>query len=87
MAIADTTGLARVTAASYPIDIRVTVPFLPRPFFVTLVVGRERRAPARLREERRRHPLMTAGNIAAATVGWSVLTIAALFATMVIGTL
>ena len=43
MSIAETTSRMQSTPGRYPVDIRVSVPFLPQPFFVTLVAGRERR--------------------------------------------
>ena len=84
MTIADTTALAAQPATPrYPVNIRLTVPFLPRPIFVTLIVGTERRAPERRRAERIRHPLTTRGNLATIIGGWTVFTVAALFAALV----
>jgi hypothetical protein len=88
MTISDATALAAdTTIARYPVNIRLTVPFLPRSFFVTLIVGPERRAPERRREERLRHPLTTRGNLATMIGGWTVFTVAALFAAFVIATI
>ncbi len=51
------------TVSSFPVDLRFTLPVPGRPVFLSVVAGRERRSEARLQEERRRHPLHTAGNI------------------------
>jgi hypothetical protein len=45
------------------VDIRLSVPFLSRRFYFSVRAGRERRAPARLIAERKKHPLRTAGNL------------------------
>ena len=34
---------AKAEPGRYPVNLRITVPFLPRPFFVTLIIGPERR--------------------------------------------
>ena len=64
MSIAETASRLRSTPSRYPIDIRVSVPFLPRPFFLTLIVGPEKRGAARLIQESERHPLNSWGNLA-----------------------
>ena len=88
MTIAETTALtAQASVARYPVNIRLTVPFLPRPVFVTLIIGPERRASDRRREERKRHPLATRGNLATMIGGWTVFSVAALFATLIIASL
>lgn len=71
----------------YPVNIRITIPFLPRAFFVTLIVGPERRGSARLREERKRHPITTLGNLATIVTTLIILNISALFAAFVIAAL
>jgi hypothetical protein len=78
--------LTEQPAAQYPVNIRVTIPFLPRSFFLTLVAGREKRGPARRREERARHPLNTWGNLFVFIGSTAVFTIAALFAASVMAT-
>lgn len=87
MAISETAGYARNNPAPgrYPVNLRVTVPFLPSPFFVTLIIGRERRGPVRRREERARHPVNTWGNLVTVATGWTVFSIATLFAVLVAG--
>jgi hypothetical protein len=71
----------------YPVNLRLTVPFYPRPLFITLIVGWERRGRDRLREERERHPLNTWGNFTAAVSTWTVFITAALFAAFIAATL
>ena len=68
----------------YPVNIRLTIPFYPRPLFMTLIIGMERRGRDRLREERERHPLNTWGNLLTFVTTWSVVCIAALFALLVV---
>jgi hypothetical protein len=74
---------AGVVPGHYPVNLRVTIPFYPQPLFVTLIIGREKRNPDRLREERERHPLQTWGNLVALATTWSVFCIAGLFAVLV----
>lgn len=50
--------------SDHPINIRISVPFLPTRWYVTIVGGPERRASARRRADRVRNPLCTAGNFA-----------------------
>jgi hypothetical protein len=78
-------GIARpdATPSRYPVNIRITIPFFPRPFFLTLIIGSERRGRDRLREERKRHPLNTWGNLATFILSWTVFSVAALFGAFV----
>jgi hypothetical protein len=46
-----------------PIDIRITVPFLRRRYFITVLAGPEQRSEERLKEERAPHPLWTFANV------------------------
>jgi hypothetical protein len=71
----------------YPVNIRVSWPFFPKPFFFTLIIGREKRGLARRKQERTRHPLNTWGNLAVFVATWTVFSIAALFAASVMATL
>jgi hypothetical protein len=84
MSMIETAGYTRSEAepARYPVNLRVTVPF-PRPFFVTLIVGAEKRSPERLRKERALHPVNTWGNLAVTVAAWTMLTLAALFTALV----
>jgi len=47
--------------STHPVDIRISIPWLSRRFYITIVSGPERR-PAQRRAVNRR-PLVTAGNI------------------------
>jgi hypothetical protein len=84
MSTVDSTNFVRANAepGRYPVNLRVTVP-LPKPFFITLIIGREKRGPDRLRAERERHPLNTWGNLAVAIGAWTVFIVATLFAAFV----
>lgn len=59
--------LERVLAASaarpVPVDIRITVPFFRRGFFIAVLAGPERRSGARRREDRASHALWTFWNL------------------------
>ncbi|MDA1089149.1 MAG: hypothetical protein O3A85_02385 [Proteobacteria bacterium] len=46
-----------------PVDIRVTIPFLGKKFFITVVSGSEKRSPERRDQERHHYPVRTAANI------------------------
>ncbi len=71
----------------YPVNLRFTIPFFPRPLFVTLIIGRVKRGAERLREERARHPINTWGNLLTVVASWTVFSIATLFAVLVVSTL
>jgi hypothetical protein len=75
------------TAVNYPVNIRLTIPLFPRPLFITLIVGRERRGRTRLQQERLRHPLNTWGNLLTFVVASTVFTVAALFCALVMAAL
>ena len=85
MTTVDASNFVRANAepGRYPVNLRVTIPFYPRPLFVTLIVGPERRGIERLREERKRHPVNTWGNLAVVAGAWTVFVMAALFAAFV----
>lgn len=51
------------TWVSHPIDIRISLPFLHRRFYFTVVAGQERRRRERRQEDRQTYPLLTAGNV------------------------
>ena len=88
MTTVDFTPVARAASPGrYPVNIRLTVPFLPRPFFITLIVGPERRSPSRLRAERELHPLNTWGNFLLFVCTTTVVTTATLFASLVFAAL
>ena len=50
-------------SGDHPIDIRISVPYGFGRFYLTVVGGLERRNPHRLAAERRKHPLIKAGNL------------------------
>ena len=50
--------------ARHAVNIRLSIPFFFCRFYLTIVAGRERRSPDRLVKERRKHPLITFGNMA-----------------------
>lgn len=52
-----------VSWRGHPIDIRLSLPFLGKRYYLTLVGGVERRSAERLRRERVIFPLRTLGNI------------------------
>ena len=47
-----------------PVDLRFGIPLPFGRYYVTLVAGKERRGTERLASERRKHPLLTFGNVA-----------------------
>ncbi|MEE8439386.1 MAG: hypothetical protein V3S07_07335 [Micropepsaceae bacterium] len=90
MAIAETNTALKKTnedPAQYPVNLRFTVPFYPHPLFVTLIVGREKRSRDRLREERNLHPIQTWGNLLTVVATWTMVSISALFAVLVLSAL
>jgi hypothetical protein len=83
MSIVETTSRMLSTPSRFPIDIRFSVPFLPHPFFVTLIAGPERRGSQRLIQERERHPLTSWGNLATFVVFSTLCGTAFFFASLV----
>lgn len=51
-------------SSEHPVDVRLTIPLVFGRYYIAIVCGKERRSDQRLRVERRRHPLITAGNTA-----------------------
>ncbi len=47
----------------HPVNIRLSLPFLPRRWYVTIVGGPERRGRERRRSDRAGNPIRTAGNL------------------------
>jgi hypothetical protein len=47
----------------HSVNLRLSIPLLFKRYYVTIVVGEERRRPARLSAERQKHPLVTHGNL------------------------
>lgn len=63
-------GVARRSAPGgeswgrHPVNLRFSIPLPFGRYYVTLVAGKERRDAERLASERRKHPLLTFGNLA-----------------------
>ena len=47
----------------HPVNLRFSIPLPFGRYYVTLVAGKERRGAGRLASERRKHPLLTFGNV------------------------
>jgi hypothetical protein len=73
-----------VAQEQYPVNLRFTIPFYPKSIFVSLIIGRERRSDARLRQERVKHPLDTWGNFTFAFFSGVMVSIAMLFFAMLL---
>jgi hypothetical protein len=74
---------ANAAPGHYPVNLRFTVPFFPRSFFVTLIMGREKRGSTRLREERSRHPISTWGNLITVSTVLATIQVALLFVALI----
>ncbi len=48
---------------NHPVNIRLSIPFFGKRFYLTIVGGSERRTADRRAQERVRHPVYTAANI------------------------
>ncbi len=48
----------------HPVNLRFSIPLPFGRYYVTLAAGNERRGTERLASERRKHPLLTFGNVA-----------------------
>jgi len=64
--------------SDHPINIRLSIPLLIKRYYVTIVVGEERRTPERLSVERRKHPLVSRGNLVFFTLLGTVIGLACL---------
>ena len=66
----------------HPVDLRVSLPLPFGRWYITLVAGPEKRSLARIRQERRKHPLATPRNLAllGATLGLMALGVVQLLA-------
>lgn len=60
MAAQDSSG---AWSSSHPINVRLTIPVPFSRYYLSIVGGKERRGPSRLKKERSKHPLATTGNI------------------------
>lgn len=47
----------------HPLDIRLSLPFFARCYYVTVIAGAEKRGAARRRRDRQRYPLRTVANV------------------------
>ncbi len=68
-------GASQPQWGSHPVNIRFTIPLLFRSYYITIVVGPERRSEERRASERQKHPLFTLGNVIVyllAGTGWGV---------------
>lgn len=63
---------------AHPIDIRVSIPFVHKRIYFTVVAGQERRRADRLHHDRTTYPLVTAGNVMFSLGVTTLLLIAAL---------
>ncbi len=53
------------TWGRHPVNLRLSIPLLFGRYYLTVVAGKERRHPERRADERRKHPLLTFGNLVA----------------------
>ncbi len=66
----DAPGIAQRSAPGgeswdrHPVNLRLSIPLPFGRYYVALVAGKERRSGERLASERRKHPLLTFGNVA-----------------------
>ncbi len=66
----DASGIAQRSAPGgeswgrHPVNLRFSIPLPFGRYYVALVAGKERRSGERLASERRKHPLLTFGNVA-----------------------
>ena len=63
----------------HPVNIRLSLPLLFGRYYVTIVAGRERRSHQRRIDERRKHPLVTAGNLVVMAAFGTVVGLGALY--------
>ncbi len=54
---------SKAWSSDHPINVRISIPLPFGRYYLTIVGGKERRSPTRREEERRKHPLVTTGNI------------------------
>ena len=71
---------AKAWGADHPVNIRLSIPLGIGRYYLTIVGGKERRAPERLTDERKKHPLLTAGNVIVFAVVLALSTISGLVA-------
>ena len=59
----DKADKAKEWSADHAINIRVTIPFFVKSYYVALVAGTERRNPNRRKKEQKKHPILTVLNL------------------------
>ena len=72
---APSAGASQSRWESHPVNIRFTIPLLFRSYYITVLIGPERRSKERRAIERQKHPLFTLGNVIVyllSGVGWVV---------------
>ena len=70
----------RAWSAEHAVNVRLSVPLPVARWYVTILVGRERRSDNRRASERRKHPLTKSGNVAFALAVGSLIGLAVLMA-------
>ncbi len=64
--------------SDHPINLRLSIPLLFKRYYVTIVAGEEHRGSERLSAERRKHPLVSRGNLVFFTLLGTVIGLACL---------
>ena len=59
----DEVDKAKEWSADHAINIRVTIPFFVKSYYLALVAGTERRNPKRRAKEQKKHPILTVFNL------------------------
>ena len=67
---------SREWSSDHPVNIRLRIPLLFSRFYVTLMMGRERRSPQRRARDAMQHPLQTKGNVTFLLVAGTIVGIA-----------
>ncbi len=49
--------------SQHPVNIRLSIPFFTRRYYLTVIAGTEQRSTERLANEREKHPLTTTANM------------------------
>jgi len=60
---APSAGASQSRWENHPVNIRFTIPLLFRSYYITVLIGPERRSKERRAIERQKHPLFTPGNV------------------------
>ncbi len=71
-------GSSRSEWTGHPVNIRLTIPLPFRSYYLTIVAGPERRSKERRGDERKKHPLLTIGNVIVYLAAGSLCGLAAL---------